>query len=257
LNNLADGAIQVLDGIVPDLPTLTKVTQDNPNASGASVSTEKDPQGSGNEAGFYTNQQQPTFKVGNLQQNYTAIVAADQNSNNLFDAADLTIAECFNDVAGADTFTTLDCATGTDVTLVDGTYKLLVAVRDSGGNLSKGTGGANALLANLFVDQAAPTATAVTVGATGPSVTFNEALAQGRDFAEDWIVRQALANGKFTRFTVGSVGGSGTSRDLTMDDTSYNATLVDQVLYTLQSTPNVRYLDRAGNLLGNFNLTAP
>ncbi len=253
-HELGDQLIQTIDGIVPDLPTLATVTQDGVDAGGNSVQNERGLQ----DGEFYSNQDRPTFAIEGLGVGYLGIIALDRNENGDYDPlTDTAIAECVSEGS------VVSCQTDEAHAFVaDGPYALLVASRDEQGNLSEGRAGALAgkhgVPVTLVIDNAAPVATGfVPAGVTDLSVSFDDPLAAGRDFAEDWIARELLDNGKFRGYDAAAVSGTDASRTVTIDSSGgYVQGAADDLLYTFQGTADLRYQDRAGNYLGNFILPA-
>ncbi len=251
-NNLADGALDTIDGIVPDLPSLGAVSQNGVDNSGSPVSEPVGKQGSS----FYTNDATPTFSITGLGAGYTAIVSIDNNGNGNYDeGTDQVLTEC--ESSGA----TADCD-GSGISL-DGTYNILISSTDADGNLSSGRSGTLAGKTGrpetLVLDRVAPAATGFSsVAATRTvSVAFDESVNRGRDFAEDWFV-YTLVNGVRKRLVVGNVDGAGASRDIHIAETEDRWTgSASETKFSFNGLPSERYRDLAGNYLGDFDMLAP
>jgi hypothetical protein len=251
VHELDDAAVAARDGIVPALPDLATVTQDGLAADGTAVSNKRGAQG----GSFYTNQETPTFAITGLGELYTAIVAVDTNDSGDFEPGiDRVVAECISEVGD-----TVDCQAD-QVIGGDGTYDLLIASRDADDNLSEGrevsVAGKHGRPATLVIDNLAPTAESFAAAGNDLTVAFSEDLAFGRDAGADWNPRDILPNGNREVFDVSGVTGTGVARVVTIEDTDYEAGEADELLYSLEATPNLRYQDRAGNYLLNFIIQA-
>jgi hypothetical protein len=250
--DMADWTTTAIDGIVPALPSLSGVSQTGLDDSGGTVTNYYGKQGDG----YYTNQSSPTFRLTGLGAGYTGIVARDANGNGVYDpTSDPDIARCAASAAS------LDCAATTAVTVNDVT-PILVTSLDPGGNLAQAQTGERATLESLVVDQINPTATGYAASAAPRQVSVSfgtlskDALARGRQFAEDWFV-YARINGILKRLSIFSVDGSGNSRELHFDSSETRYTgVADQVKYSFNDKqhPSLRYQDKAGNYLSDFTL---
>lgn len=256
-----------IDGILPDLPTLTAVSQDGQGTAGEPVVNNRaaQPYGTGSATAFYTNQGTPTFSIGNVADGYRVIVALDTNgiadyqdvetvAGGVTTPPDQVIASCLANAA-------TNACTATSA-LAPGDYNILVAAKDAGDNLSMGRdamAGKRALPGILVIDNTAPAATGFAPVAATKDITasFDEALGFGRNTAADWIARKYVSDDDITRFTTQSVTGTGASRVIRIGSATYVAGDANQLLYSYQGPANNRYQDRAGNYLGNVVLTLP
>jgi hypothetical protein len=247
---MADWTTTAIDGIVPALPSLGGVSQVGLDNSGGSTTTYYGKQGDG----FYTNQVSPTFRLTGLGAGYTGIVAEDVNNNGTYEpATDTDLARCL--AGGA----SLDCDASRAL-VANTTTPILVTSLDAGGNLAQAQTGERAKLESLVVDQSAPTATSylATLAPRKVAVSFgtesDDALARGRDFAEDWFV-YARNNGVLKRLVVGTVDGTDNTRNLNIpsSESKYTGT-ADSVKYSFNGLPSERYQDKAGNYLTDFTL---
>jgi hypothetical protein len=254
-NNMADWTKNAIDGIVPDLPSLTTVTQGGVDDSGGTVENPMGPQG----GSFYSNLATPTFHMTGLGTGYTGFIAIDSNGSGDYEATDADVARCLADAAE------LDCTATTS--LAPGTYTILVSALDPQNNLAEGKNadlGKHSRIATLVIDQSAPAATALSSVSASRVVTvgFDEPVGAGRNFVEDWLPFVINAAGKRQALTANTVAPTADlkGRDLTIapNDPRWDGA-ADGLIYDFEDNTHqsTRYQDRAGNYLGDFTILAP
>ena len=223
-HDLADQAIEVVDGIVPPAANLARVG-DRVRQGGA----------------FYTAANAPSFRFNNI---------AVGNTIKLYEVND----------SGAPTLIeqqTQQSDYGVIILNQDGGYQFATGdgqVATVEARVLDGAGNAAPVARfDVHFDFTAPTITQVVQSGQDVTVTLSEPLStdprhQGRDSASDWAAQSGSGYAAQT-YAATSVASSGRTIDVTMEQSAANATL-DTVSYEFSGIGSgTRYEDRAGNVL--------
>lgn len=218
--NLADGAVNSTDGIVPGIPSITTV---------GGHSRQSD--------GYYTNATQPVFAIGSVSDGQTVRIYR-KNSG----TADTLLGQA---TATGSTANVASSSLGT----IDQTFQFYAVAIDTAGNI--GAPKEDTLHLDFTVPQVlSATATGGTV-----NMAFTEDLTFGGNMAADWFV-SGTTSGAAYNYGVGSVTGTGAARSAAIQDANFSTTdsTLTVVHYDVQNETN-RYTDAAGNPLSNFGKT--
>ena len=225
--SIANTTFAVADGILPPAPNVDSVAGLSPAGDGK----------------FYTNQSSPTFSISNTNAGNTVTLYRD-NGDGTFNASDASIGSA--QVPSGTTVSIQSASLGT----ANGPVLIFVQGVDGAGN--KGNVGT----VNLVLDFVPPALSSFSQNGTTITLTFSEPLRFGRNAAADFVVYHRNADGTFDGFQLGSVAGSGATRTLTINDSSFaTGTSIDRVQYDYAGPIGSRYQDNAGNDLVNFTVT--
>lgn len=221
---VADQVIKAIDGIAPALPEYLTV------------------EGLERQDGeFWANTGSPAIVIGNLQGGDTVVLYDDLNGDGIGQSSEQVASA---PVPSDSTQVTLEPNLGTTERAV----ALLVLAKDARSNASDVAGEV------LNLDFSPPKVLSAIQDGNQVSVTWDEPIPRGRDFAFDWTV-QADQDGTVRSRPVNEVSGSGASRTLTVDSSAYDPSRGDmlEVIYKLRSSdPDDRYEDRATNDVADF-----
>lgn len=224
---VADQVIKAIDRIAPAIPTYLTV------------------EGLERQDGdFWANTGTPEITVGNLQGGDTVILYDDADGDGIAESSEQVASA---PVPSGQTQVTLQPSFGT----TEREVKLLVLSKDARANAS------DVATESLHLDFSVPILLSAIQNGYDVTVTWDEPIPRGRDFAFDWTVI-ATQDGSSRSRPVNNVAGEGTSRTLTVDSSAYDPSKGDMtdVTYKLRSTnPDHRYEDRATNDVVDF--TAP
>lgn len=243
---LSPQALNAKDGIVPDLPTLTTVSQKWVDDNGIGAEESFGAQGGDK---YYTNDSTPTFTLAGVGIGYIGIIALDTNGTGNYEPGlDAVVGECISEGSSV-------ACTSADLGSA-GTKALVIASKDASANLSRGRGGdlagKNGRPVTLELDGTAPTAKTFTSGLAMIDLTLSELIPRGRNQINDWRAFRLVGQSQ-RRIGLSAVSGSGDTRSLRVNDTEYRAD-AKLVRYVYDGPPSQRYRDRAGNPLADFAL---
>ncbi|MGH2757232.1 MAG: hypothetical protein ACRDI3_05535, partial [Actinomycetota bacterium] len=214
---LADMEVQTKDKILPGEPTIDAVS------------------GLGAQGGiFYTNDSTPAVRIEDVAAGHRIRVYRNG-----------TLSELGNEVAQGSAVT----VTLSDLGNVPGQVLIDVVAFDPSSNQGP------TMTGTLELDFLSPSPlSAVIDGGSGEiSVTLGEAIARGRDFADDWAVTGTGPNGRAVEIIVGEVTGEDATRTLVLGE-EIGTTTITKVRFDYIGPLGQRYEDKAGNIVGDFVL---
>ena len=231
--NLDGFEIQAADGLIPGLPSIDEIgglgEYDDPN-------DESGPR-------FYTNQDTPTVLVSAVDMGHQVTIYEDVNEDGAIDGGDRAVGSA-TAVQSGDLEVQLD-----SLGLTERSLTLLSRATDGQDNVG--------LTAQdgLTVDLTAPEFGALSTDAATREigVTFTETLRDGRNGSTDWRAFVTKL-GRDIPLSIDDVTGEYGSRTLVISDNEdqWDGT-VNRLRYTFKGSDGERFIDRAGNLLGDFS----
>lgn len=243
---LVDGAgnaaaaitLKVVSTVKPATPTLSAVTR--PNASGAVEPAVSDADGYwGNTAGANAFQ----VTLNNAKQYYTVFVY--DTDGNVLHSESVTESPSASSSATGDNSVSHTVSIPIAAGSPDGAYTRVIKFQSPNWQYSP------PLTLTFNLDRTAPTFIASPIDNGSASVTFSEPIVGGTDAADDWFVSYVQADGTPKTVNVDSVSTTSNTGRVVRFTLPGGATY-SAVYYRLDPTSSdLRYQDRAGNLMGD------